>query len=123
MLKGGFYVNPEAKMLFIIREPVRCDTSYKQGYNGGLMDYAFEFIINNSGIDTEEDYPYTGKDGKCDKNKEKRKATNIQTNEELAIKLSAEKAEPYLDVLMCAFVMNLWSIIKRSSTTYSNLKS
>lgn len=30
------------------------------------MDYAFEFIIKNGGIDTEEDYPYTGHDGRCD---------------------------------------------------------
>lgn len=30
------------------------------------MDYAFEFIINNGGVDTEEDYPYTGYDGVCD---------------------------------------------------------
>ena len=30
------------------------------------MDYAFEFIINNGGIDTEEDYPYKSVDGRCD---------------------------------------------------------
>lgn len=33
------------------------------------MDYAFEFIIKNKGIDTEDDYPYQARDKTCDKNK------------------------------------------------------
>ncbi|MCL7028206.1 hypothetical protein MKW94_007290 [Papaver nudicaule] len=57
------------------QELVDCDTS-NSGCNGGLMDYAFQFIIKNGGIDTEDDYPYKAKDGECDVSK---KNTHVVT--------------------------------------------
>lgn len=51
------------------QELVDCNKVYNQGCNGGLMDYAFQFIINNGGIDTEEDYQYRARDGACDPNR------------------------------------------------------
>ncbi|CAN6277159.1 unnamed protein product [Urochloa humidicola] len=67
------------------QELVDCDTSYNEGCNGGLMDYAFEFIINNGGIDTEEDYPYKGKDNRCDVNRKNAKVVTIDSYEDVPV--------------------------------------
>lgn len=65
------------------QELVDCDTSYNEGCNGGLMDYAFEFIINNGGIDSEEDYPYRAVDGRCDQYRKNAKVVSIDDYEDV----------------------------------------
>ncbi|GMY37692.1 senescence-specific cysteine protease SAG39-like [Fagus crenata] len=50
------------------QELVDCDTSGEdQGSEGGLMDDAFKFIMQNKGLTTEAKYPYQGVDGTCNK--------------------------------------------------------
>ncbi|KAL3505128.1 hypothetical protein ACH5RR_034969 [Cinchona calisaya] len=65
------------------QELVDCDTSYNEGCNGGLMDYAFEFIIKNGGVDTEKDYPYKGRDTKCDTYRKNARVVSIDGYEDV----------------------------------------
>ncbi|PON67191.1 Cyseine protease [Trema orientale] len=65
------------------QELVDCDRAYNSGCDGGLMDYAFEFIINNGGIATEDDYPYAGTNGHCDVSRANEKVVTIDGYEDV----------------------------------------
>lgn len=51
------------------QELIDCDTTFNHGCNGGLMDYAFEYIMANEGLHKEDDYPYLMEEGTCSERK------------------------------------------------------
>lgn len=63
---------------------VDCDTSgVDQGCSGGLMDDAFDYILQNKGLTTEINYPYKGTDGSCNNNKEASHSAKITGHEDV----------------------------------------
>ncbi|XP_072998650.1 low-temperature-induced cysteine proteinase-like [Typha latifolia] len=82
------------------QELVDCDTT-SEGCEGGYMDYAFEWVVNNGGIDTESNYPYTGKDGICNIEEENIKVVEIDGYQDVAQNEAA---------LLCAVVQQPVSV-------------
>ena len=55
---------------FSEQQLIDCDTS-DSGCNGGLMEYAFNYLKKNNCINLEEDYPYKGVKSTCKTNYDK----------------------------------------------------
>ncbi|KAH1252151.1 Cysteine protease XCP2 [Glycine max] len=80
------------------QELIDCDRTYNNGCNGGLMDYAFSFIVENGGLHKEEDYPYIMEEGTCEMTKEETEVVTIsgyhdvpQNNEQSLLKALANQ--------------------------------
>ncbi|KAI6652568.1 Cathepsin L [Oopsacas minuta] len=77
-----------------------CSSKYgNQGCSGGLMDYAFEYIKDNGGIDSEDSYPYEGVENECRYRKEESVATlssyvDIPSGDEYTLQLAIASQGP-----------------------------
>ena len=63
-LEGLYAIHKNNLRTFSEQMLIDCDTS-DSGCNGGLMEYAFEWLKKNGGIMSEADYPYKGYKGTC----------------------------------------------------------
>jgi cathepsin L len=64
-VEGAEFIATGSLTSYSEQQLVDCSGSYgNMGCNGGLMDSAFEYI-EQYGIMTESDYPYTARDGSC----------------------------------------------------------
>lgn len=66
-MEGANFIKTGKLLSFSEQELVDCSTSFgNMGCNGGLMDYAFEFAVEN-GMCSEAEEPYKARDMKCEK--------------------------------------------------------
>jgi len=65
-MEGAYFIKKNKLVSLSEQQLVDCSTAQgNQGCNGGLMDQAFEYVISNNGITTEDKYPYVATDQNC----------------------------------------------------------
>jgi C1A family cysteine protease len=62
-IEGAYYLKNKELVSFSEQQLVDCSTE-NAGCNGGLMDYAFDWVENNA-LCSETDYPYMAQDSFC----------------------------------------------------------
>lgn len=91
-----------------------------EGCDGGFMDWAFNYIQKNNGIDTEASYPYTAQDGTCHFNKANVGATvaghtDIKSGDEKALQQAVGTVGP----ISVAIDASNWSFQLYSKGVYN----
>ncbi|CAL5205858.1 unnamed protein product [Lathyrus oleraceus] len=127
-LEGAHYLATGKLVSLSEQQLVDCDHvcdpeqagSCDSGCNGGLMNNAFEYLLESGGVVQEKDYAYTGRDGSCkfDKSKvvasvsnfsvvtldEDQIAANLVKNGPLAVAINAAWMQTYMSGVSCPYV-------------------
>lgn len=77
-LEGQVFLKTGKLQSLSVQNLIDCSEKYgNQGCAGGIMDYAYDYIKANDGIDTEEAYPYEARNRACRYTKKDKGATDV----------------------------------------------
>jgi C1A family cysteine protease len=77
-VEGSTFLSTQKLVSLSEQQLVDCSGAEgNQGCNGGLMDYGFQYIINNKGITSESNYPYNAANNNCNINETKNVVASI----------------------------------------------
>ena len=115
-LEGANFVTNGALVSLSEQELIDCDKAGNdRGCNGGLMDYAYDWIIHNGGLDTEADYPYTAADNVCDATKKATAAVSVTSfqdvppNDEASLKKAVSQQPVAIAIAASGLQFQLYS--------------
>jgi C1A family cysteine protease len=94
-VEGADFIKTGKLVSYSEQQLVDCDKKSDQGCNGGLMDNAFKYIESNP-LETESEYPYKGRNGKCAYSKSKgvgtvSKFTDVKSDSAPSLKTALNK--------------------------------
>ncbi|XP_046334421.1 procathepsin L-like isoform X1 [Haliotis rufescens] len=99
-LEGQHYRASHKLVSLSEQQLVDCSGKFgNEGCNGGLMDQAFEYVITNGGIESENEYPYDAKQERCHFKKSEIAATasgcvDVESGSESDLKSSVAEVGP-----------------------------
>jgi cathepsin F len=104
-IEGAWFIAKNQLVSLSEQELVDCDSTCS-GCGGGLMTLAFNWTIQNGGLEGEADYPYVAQDTPCTEDKKKNKAS-ISAFKVLSDSFAQPPVPPMAETDMAAALVSL----------------
>jgi cathepsin L len=124
-LEGQMFLQTGQLVSLSEQNIIDCSTQQGDlGCNGGAITYAFEYVQQNGGLDTEASYPFTGQQGSCQYQASNSATqvvswTNLPSGDEAALQEAVANVGPISVAIDASTIMHYRSGVYSSSSCSS----